>query len=74
MIVAHWGVVPAISWQRLSPSVCQPHDALLKLNPAIRLGHRSTPSVVHDAIEGIRYVPRHPGMGPLFLYAATVGC
>ena len=29
-------------------------DHLLRLDPAIRLGHRSTHSVLHDAIEGMR--------------------
>ena len=46
---------------------------LLRLDPAIRLGHRSTHSVLHDAIEGIRYVARHRGIGPLMLFAAAVG-
>jgi len=46
---------------------------LLRLDPAVRLGHRSTHSVFHDAIEGIRYVTRHRGIGPLLLYAAAVG-
>ena len=46
---------------------------LLRLDPAVRLGHRSTHSVFHDAIEGIRYVARHRGIGPLMLFAATVG-
>ena len=46
---------------------------LLRLDPAVRLGHRSTHSVLHDAIEGIRYVARHRGIGPLMLFAAAVG-
>jgi predicted MFS family arabinose efflux permease len=29
--------------------------------------------VLHDAIEGIRYVARHRGIGPLMLFAAAVG-
>jgi predicted MFS family arabinose efflux permease len=29
--------------------------------------------VLHDAIEGVRYVARHRGIGPLLLFAAAVG-
>jgi MFS family permease len=46
---------------------------LLKLDAEQRRGHAPTASVVHEALEGIRYVLRHPGMGPLFLFAATIG-
>jgi predicted MFS family arabinose efflux permease len=29
--------------------------------------------VLHDALEGVRYVTRHRGIGPVLLFAATVG-
>ncbi len=37
------------------------------------MGSRGGGSVLHDALEGLRYVTRHPGIGPLLLFAATVG-
>jgi predicted MFS family arabinose efflux permease len=37
------------------------------------MGSRGGGSVLHDALEGMRYVRRHPGIGPLLLFAATVG-
>jgi predicted MFS family arabinose efflux permease len=39
----------------------------------VRMGSRGGGSVLHDALEGLRYVTRHPGIGPLLLFAATVG-
>jgi MFS family permease len=47
---------------------------LLKLSDEIRHGHPPTGrSVLREAIDGISYVARHPGMGPLFIYAALIG-
>nr|WP_283949650.1 MFS transporter [Limobrevibacterium gyesilva] len=73
VIVATWGVVPAIlanCCAYLAASMTMP---LLKLDAATRRGHAPTGSVLREALDGIVYVARHPGMGPLFLYAATVG-
>jgi MFS family permease len=70
MIVA-WGVVPPIACNCLAFLFASLTMHLLRLDPAIRLGHRSTHS--HDAAEGIRYVARHRGIGPIMLYAAAVG-
>src|SRR3954471_23576575 len=69
-MIAVWGVVPPIACNGVaflfaSVTMCQ-----LRLDPAIRLGHRSSHSVWHDAAEGIRYVVHHRGIGPLFLFAA----
>jgi hypothetical protein len=46
---------------------------LLRLEPGTRRGTHSGASVLHDALEGIRYVARHRGIGPAMLFAATVG-
>jgi Transmembrane secretion effector len=72
MIVV-WGVVPPIACNGFAFLFASLTMYLLRLDPAVRLGHRSTHSVFHDAIEGIRYVTRHRGIGPLLLYAAAVG-
>lgn len=72
MIVA-WGVVPPIACNCFAFLFASFTMVLLRLDPAVRLGHRSTRSVFHDAADGIRYVVRHRGIGPLMLFAACVG-
>jgi MFS family permease len=72
-MIAAWGVVPPIACNCVAFLFASLTMYLLKLDPAIRLGHRSTHSVFHDALEGIRYVTRHRGIGPLMLFAAAVG-
>jgi len=72
MIVA-WGVVPPIACNCAAFLFASLTMHLLKLDPAIRIGHRSNNGLFHDAIEGIRYVARHRGIGPLLLFAAAVG-
>jgi MFS family permease len=72
-MIAAWGVVPPIACNCLAFLFASFTMYLLWLDPTIRLGHRSSHSVWHDAVEGIRYVTRHRGIGPLFLFAAAVG-
>ena len=72
-MIAAWGVVPPIACNCFAFLFASLTMYLLRLDPSIRLGHRSTHSVWHDAIEGIRYVARHRGIGPLLLFAAAVG-
>jgi MFS family permease len=72
-MIAVWGVVPPIACNGVAFLFASLTMYLLRLDPAIRLGHRSSHSVWHDAAEGIRYVVHHRGIGPLFLFAATVG-
>ena len=72
-MIAAWGVVPPIACNCAAFLFASLTMYLLRLDPSIRLGHRSTHSVWHDAIEGIRYVTRHRGIGPLMLFAAAVG-
>jgi predicted MFS family arabinose efflux permease len=72
-MIAAWGVVPPIACNCAAFLFASLTMYLLRLDPAIRLGHRPTHSVFHDAIEGIRYVARHRGIGPLMLFAAAVG-
>ena len=74
-MIAAWGVVPSIAVNCVAflyASFAMPMLDL-DLDPAIRRSQRSTGSVMHDAIEGVRYVTRHKGIGPIMLFAATVG-
>lgn len=72
-MIAAWGVVPPIACNCLAFLFASLTMHLLRLDPAIRVGHRSTHSVWHDAVEGVRYVARHRGIGPILLFAAAVG-
>lgn len=72
-MIAIWGVVPPIACNAFAFLFASLTMCLLRLDPRVRLGHRSSHSVFHDAVEGVRYVVRHRGIGPLMLYAASVG-
>jgi len=72
-MIAAWGVVPSIAVNAVAFFYASVTMTLLRLDPAVRVGGRGGGSVLHDAMEGLRYVTRHPGIGPLMLFAATVG-
>ena len=68
-----WGVVPSIAVNAFAFFYASVTMTMLRLDPAVRMGSRGDHSVLHDAVEGMRYVARHPGIGPLLFFAATVG-
>ena len=72
-LLAAWGVVPPIICNGLAFLYASVTMTMLRLDPSVRRGHRGGGSVLHDAIEGVRYAARHPGIGPILLFAATVG-
>ena len=72
-MIAVWGVIPSIAVNAVAFLYASLTMVLLRLDPATRRGHHSGASVLHDALEGIHYVRRHRGIGPLMLFAATVG-
>ena len=72
-MIAAWGVVPSIAVNAVAFFYASVTMTMLRLDPAIRMGNRGGASVLHDALEGMRYVRRHKGIGPLMLFAATVG-
>jgi len=72
-MIAAWGVVPSIAVNCVAFLYASFTMLMLDLDPAIRRSQRSTGSVLHDAIEGVRYVTRHKGIGPIMLFAATMG-
>ena len=72
-MIAAWGVVPSIAVNAVAFFYASVTMTMLRLDPSVRVGSRGGGSVLHDAVEGLRYVTRHPGIGPLMLFAATVG-
>lgn len=72
-MIAVWGVVPSIAVNAVAFFYASVTMTMLRLPPEVRMGTRGAGSVLTDALEGVRYVTRHPGIGPLLLFAATVG-
>ena len=72
-MIALWGVVPSIAVNCAAFLFASLSMVRLDLDPAIRRSQRVTGSILHDAIEGVRYVIGHRGIGPLMLFAATMG-
>jgi len=72
-MIAVWGVVPSIAVNCVAYLYASLSLRLLRLDPAVRLGTRGSGGVLRDALEGMRYVVRHRGIGPIMLFAATVG-
>jgi MFS family permease len=69
-IILGFGVAPAIAANALCYAVACATLPLLRLSPEARLGHAPSGSVWAETREGFSYVVRHPGLGPIMLYAA----
>jgi MFS family permease len=69
-VIAIWGVVPAIAANAVGYTLASLTLPLLTIAPAERRGHPASASLWGEVVEGIRYAARHPGLGPLLLYAA----
>src|SRR6185437_12537041 len=72
-IIAVWGVVPPIACNCAGFLFASFSILSLRIDPAHRRGHAPTASVWREITDGLLYVARHPGMGPIFLFAACVG-
>jgi len=67
------GPVPTVIANALAYTFATASLLLLKLDPADRLGHAPTRSILAETMEGFSYAAKHPGIGPLLLYAGTLG-
>ncbi len=72
-MIALWGVVPSIAVNALAFLYASLTMYMLRLPPDVRRGTPTGFSILHDAVDGIRYVARHRGIGPVMLFAAIVG-
>ncbi|MCC6716786.1 MAG: MFS transporter [Acetobacteraceae bacterium] len=72
VIVAFWGVVPAMAVNCAAYLIACASMAALRLDPATRRGHAPTGSMLRETLDGLLYIGRHPGMRPLFLFAAVL--
>ncbi|MBY0332179.1 MAG: MFS transporter [Acetobacteraceae bacterium] len=70
-IIAFWGVVPAIMLNALAYLFATATMPLLRPAQAERRGHAPGNSVWTEVADGFRYAGRHPGIGPILVFAAT---
>jgi len=72
VIVAFWGVVPAMAVNCVAYIIACLSMFALRLDPATRRGHAPTGSMMRETLDGVLYIARHPGMRPLFIFAAVL--
>jgi MFS family permease len=70
-IIAVAGVWPAIALNAMAYLLATLTTPLLRLEAAARRGHAATASLLGETADGIRYAARHPGLGPILLFAAV---
>ncbi len=64
------GVAPAIFCNAAAYLIATATLPLLVVDPAQRRGHPATASLFGEVAEGITYAARHPGLGPILVFAA----
>jgi MFS family permease len=69
-ILAVWGVLPAVLLNAAAYLFATLTMPWLRVSAGDRRGHAPAASVLTDVAEGFRYAGRHPGIGPLLLFAA----
>jgi predicted MFS family arabinose efflux permease len=72
-VIAGFGVAPAIACNAVAYVCALASMAMLRVAPAHRRGHSATGSLWGEVRDGLSYVGRHPGLGPLLAYAAAMG-
>jgi MFS family permease len=70
-IIAIWGVVPAVLLNAAAYLFATATMPLLRPAPGERRGHAPGAGVLAEMVEGFRYAGRHPGIGPILLFAAS---
>ncbi len=69
-LIAAYGVTPAIACNAVAFTLAAASMPLLRVAASARRGHAATASLFGEVAAGITYAARHPGLGPLLLYAA----
>jgi MFS family permease len=70
-IIAVAGVWPAIAANAAAYLVATLTTPMLRVEAAARRGHAATKSLLGETADGMRYAARHPGLGPILLFAAV---
>lgn len=69
-LIAVWGVVPAILGNAVGYGLACLSLVMLTVAAEDRRGHAASGSLWREVTEGLSYAARHPGLGPMLLYAA----
>ena len=69
-VIAAWGVAPVILCNAVGQAFASFSMPWLRVDAAQRRGHAVTASLFADAVQGFRYVARHPGLGPIIAFSA----
>lgn len=72
-VILIWGVAPAIACNALAYAFASATLLVLRIAPEARQGHPASKSLVGEMRDGLLYVARHPGLGPIMLFAALAG-
>jgi MFS family permease len=73
VLIVAIGPVPTVIANALAYTFATASLLLLRLDQRERVGHAPTRSLWAETLEGFQYAARHPGIGPLFLYAGILG-
>jgi predicted MFS family arabinose efflux permease len=73
-VIAAFGVVPAIAANAFGYLISGVSLLLLGIAGAERRGHAGKGGLWADVADGVLYAARHPGLGPLLLYAGIAAC
>ncbi|MFN6954029.1 MAG: MFS transporter [Acetobacteraceae bacterium] len=69
-VILVWGVAPAIACNALAYVFASATLLLLRVAPEARQGHPASKSLLGEMRDGLLYVARHPGLGPILLFSA----
>lgn len=69
-LIAVAGVWPAIAVNALAYLVATLTTPMLRVEAEARRGHPATASLFGEMVDGVRYAARHPGLGPILIFAA----
>lgn len=70
-IIALYGVVPAIACNAIAYTLACISGLFLVVDPEARQGHKASNSLFGEVAEGVVYVARHPGLGPMLAFASV---
>lgn len=69
-VILVWGVAPAIACNALAYVFASATLLVLRVAPEARQGHPASKSLLGEMRDGLLYVARHPGLGPILLFSA----
>jgi MFS family permease len=69
-VILVWGVASAIACNALAYLFASATLLVLRVAPEARRGHPASKSLFGEMRDGLLYVARHPGLGPILLFSA----